>query len=94
MARSGDEYIIVSSADFANRTDDDFLAKGMWHGRHTIGDRIYGRPDLPVSSYPLPHWAPKGTVWRYNRFTNSYRPYRNGRWLGKDDSGVFSRAFW
>lgn len=95
LIRSRDGYEIVASQPFADATDDDYIAKGLWQFRHFIGDRLDPPDNLNSASYPLPNWAPKGTVWRYNRFVGGYRPYHDGDWLTKRGARIIrNRYFW
>lgn len=91
LIRTGDGYAIIPSEQFANSTDDDIISKIAWHMRNTVGNRIDLPPDLDTRSYPLPSWAPKDSVWRYNRFVGEYRPYSRGFWYSRHSKNPY---FW
>ena len=91
LIRTGDGYAIIPSEQFANSTDDDVISKVSWHMRNTIGNRIDVPPNLDTRSYPLPDWAPKDAVWRYNRFVGEYRPYSRGFWYSRRSKNPY---FW
>lgn len=91
LIRTGDGYAIIPSEQFANSTDDDILSKIAWHMRNTIGNRIDVPPDLDTRSYPLPDWAPKDSVWRFNRYVGEYRPYSRGFWYSRHAKNPY---FW
>lgn len=78
LIRTANGYAIIPSEQFANSTDDDLVSKVAWHLRNTIGNRFSPPPDLDSRSYPLPRGVPKGSVWKYDRISGEYRPYRNG----------------
>lgn len=84
LIRTEDGYRKVMSQAFADRTDDDIVAKLGWHMRHGIGDRINYifsdvLPQLDKDVYPLPEGLPAGyTEWRYHPVYDGWYPYDAG----------------
>lgn len=78
LIRTENGYTIVPSQQFADSTDDDVLSKVAWHMRNTVGNRFSPPADLDTRSYPLPRGVPKDSVWKFDRISGEYRPYRNG----------------
>lgn len=86
LVRTPDGYKKIMSQAFADRTDDDILAKVGWHLRHDAADFLsswgaWSRPaDLDLRAYPLPKGAPPDVRrWRFHPIFLEYMPYSDVR---------------
>lgn len=64
---------VVPSKDMKERMEDSLIEEGMWNLRNRVSPMLNG-PKPPSSvEYPLP----KGEVWRWNMWTQSFQPYNS-----------------
>lgn len=86
LVRTPDGYKKIMSQAFADRTDDDVLAKIGWHLRHDAADFLsswgaWSAPrDLDLRAYPLPKGSPFDVRrWRFHPIYLEYMPYSDLR---------------